>query len=340
MKGLPYLVDRGVATAAGIKKIFTNGWGDPDLLADLIERSVQFDEPASISIQWQGGRRRLDGLHLFEGYFESPDMELPLPPRSRTAYFQLLLPEDAFDGALPPVCVHLAGSGDATYTGRRVLSAPLARNRGIGAMILMNPYYGERAPADQFGTQVHTFVDQLTMTVAMIEEARSMVKWLREDGYQYVGLTGYSMGGYTAALAAQTLSEPIAVAPCAAPDSPTAPLIDSPLSRVYDWEMLDAQLGDDESATELVREILEPFAVSRQGDLAHPEFAILVGAIRDAFVPPREVLRMHRHWAGSELRWIDAGHTSGWALRGSDLRDALAAAFDRLAAASRTPGGV
>jgi len=331
--GFSELIDRGIASVAGLKKLFADGWGDPDVLADLIERTAQFDEPRSIRIRWKGGRRRLDGLHLFEGAFETPDPSLPLPPASQLAGFQLLLPEDAFDGELPPVCIHLAGSGDSTYAGRRLLAAPLAEEHGIGALILMNPYYGERAPADQFGTQLSTVVDQLAMNVAVIEEARSLVRWLREDGYRHVGLTGYSMGGYSAALAAQRLPGPIATIPCAASDSASAPVVRSPLRRVYDWAMLDSQLPGDDSAASLMSELLDEFAVHRQGRLSHPECAVVVGMIRDAFIPPSQVLAIHRHWCGSELRWIDAGHTTGWALRGAELRAAIAAAFDRLVAA-------
>ena len=324
------LVDRGIAAVVGIQKMFSDGWGDPDLLADLIERTNHFREPASIDVNWRPGHQRLDGLHLFEGSFESPDMSLPLPPESRTAYFQLLLPEDAFDGRLPAVCVHLAGSGDATYAARRVLSAPLARQTDIGALILQNPFYGERRPEGQPGTKLRTVTDQFAMNLATIEEARSLLRWLREDGYERIGLTGYSMGGYMAAMVAQLVPYRIAVVPCAAGDTVVPPIIHSPLSNLYDWRTLAAQLPPDDSPKALMTRIMRRFAISKHGQLDHPETAIVMGSIRDEFIPPSEVMKLHKHWEGSELRWMDAGHTTGWALHGAEMRDAVRDAFSRL----------
>jgi pimeloyl-ACP methyl ester carboxylesterase len=326
-------LDRGIALAVSLPKMFGEGWGDPDVLTELLERTDTFGPPAPIDVHFRPGRRRIDGLHVFEGFFESPDMGLPLPPESRTAYFQLVLPRGAFNGQLPPVCIHLAGSGDATYTGRRILSAPLARSKGIGALILQNPYYGERKPADQYGTKLNRVTDQFLMNIATIEEARSLLRWLREDGYPYVGITGYSMGGYVSALTAQLTDFPIAAIPCAAGNTVIDPVVFSPLSRIYDWEQLQRELDEEMSARELMAEIMGRFAIDRHGDLKHPELAVLLGSIRDEFIPPGEVVALHNHWSGSELRWIDAGHTTGWALHGEEIRDAIATAFRRLQSA-------
>lgn len=323
-------IDRGVARAVGFQPFFQDGWGNAGRLADLIERTSTFDTTTPVEIDWEEGHQRLDGLHFFEGSFPSPDTSLGLPPESRTANVQMLLPEEAFEGGPPPMCVHLAGSGDATYVGRRLLATPLARDPGIGAIILQNPYYGERAPEEQSGTQIRTLADHLAMNIATIEEARSLLDWLRRDGYKHVGITGYSMGGLMAALTAQFETEPLAVVPCATANSPVATLLDSPLRRAYDWRALDAQLEEDDSATVLVEELMSEISISRQGELAHPEFAVIVGGIRDQFVPPAGVLELHRHWPGSELRWIDAGHTTGWALHHGEIREAIAAAFERL----------
>ena len=332
MMNLAKWVDRGIALAVSRPKMFSEGWGDPDLLAELILRTESFGEPREIEVTWRPGRRRVDGLHLFEGFFGSPDTDLPLPPEARTAYFQLLLPKDAFRGELPPVCVHLAGSGDATYTARRVLSAPLARSGGIGALILQNPFYAERKPEGQFGTKLGKVTDQFLMNLATIEEARSLLRWLRRDGYEHVGVTGYSMGGYMAALTAQLVSFPVAAIPCATGDTAIEPLVHSPLSRICDWATLGAQLGEGDSPRDLMAELMGQFAISTHGELLHPEYAVIVGTRRDEFIAVRDVEKLHRHWPGSELRWIDAGHTTGWALHGEEMREAVADAFERLVA--------
>ena len=200
----------------------------------------------------------------------------------------------------------------------------------IGALILQNPFYGERRPADQRGTKLNRVTDQFLMNIATIEEARSLLRWLREDGYQHVGVTGYSMGGYMAALTAQLVDFPIAAIPCAAGNTVIDPVVFSPLSRMYDWEQLERELDGDLEARELMAEIMARFAIDRHGDFDYPEMAVVLGSMRDEFIPPDEVVDLHRHWAGSELRWIDAGHTTGWALHGQEIRDAIATSFHRL----------
>jgi hypothetical protein len=331
-------VDRGVAFTVGLQKMYADGWGDPDVMSFLIERTTNFfEEPADIDIEWGEGRQRRDGLWVFQGRFESPDMSLPLPPESRTAYFQFLLPEDAFEGRLPPVCLHLAGSGDASYLGRMLQAKPLVQEEGIGALILQNPFYGERRPDDQTGTKLRRVTDQLAMNLATIEEARSLLRWLRDDGYLEVGVTGYSMGGYMAAMAAQMVSFRLAVVPCATANTAVAPMIHSPLSQLYDWSALERELRVHHSPQRLMAKLMRRFAISENGTLKYPELAIIVGTLRDEFIPPSGVVQLYRHWRGSQLRWIDAGHTTGWALHGGELRSALRDAFRQLRAARRSP---
>lgn len=324
------LLDWAVARATSTTPMFSDGWGDPALLDDLLERLDTFEHPRSIEIHWFDGRRTRRGLYRFRGWFPTPDMSLPLPGRSRPAYVELLLPGDAFEGELPPICIHLAGTGDATHLGRRMLAAPLAKSPGIGALILQNPLYGERKPRGQQGTALRRITDQFLMNAATLEEARSLVRWSREEGYRSVGLTGYSMGGYMAAMTAQTLPWRVAAIPCATGNTAVYPLVESPLSKTIDWEALEAELPSGVSARARAADIMEEFALDRHGTLDDTRAAIVVGGLRDAFIRPDTVARLHLHWEGSELRWMDAGHTTGWLGHADVVRDAIADAFERL----------
>jgi pimeloyl-ACP methyl ester carboxylesterase len=249
------LVDRTVAFVTGIPKMYYEGWGDPDLLESLVEYARKLGPPADIDVTWREGKRRWDGTYLFEGWFTSPAKKLPLPPEARTAYFQMLLPPKPFGGGAPSMCIHLAGTGDATYLGRRLLARPLLKER-IGAIVLQNPFYGPRRPHWQRGTRLRRMTDQLMMNLATVEETRALLKWLRHDGYTKLGVTGYSMGGFMAGFAAQTVPFPIAAIPCAAGDTAVAPLIDSPLRNICDWESLAEEAGSADHAEMLMRQTL------------------------------------------------------------------------------------
>ncbi len=323
------LVDRAVAYLTSIPKMYYEGWGDSDLLEWLVDAARQVGPPPRIEVKWIDGKRRLDGSHLFEGWFTTPARHLPLPPEARAAYFQLLLPPEPFRSPRPAVCVHLAGTGDATFLGRRLLSGPLL-DEGIGAVILQNPYYGPRRPIGQHQTRLRRMTDQLMMNLATVQEARALLAWLRDEGFERVGVTGYSMGGFIAGFAAQTVPFPVAAIPCAAGDTAVAPLVESPLRDICDWQQLAAEAGSAERAEMMMRQTLSSLALSEHGSPVAPEAAIIVGALNDEFVPPSQSMQLYRHWRGAELRWIDGGHTTGWLFHGAEIRQAIADAFDRL----------
>lgn len=329
MQILDRAIDRAIAFITGIPKMYYDGWGDPELLESLVEYARRLGPIGDIEVKWTGGKRRLDGTHLLEGWFTTPARRLPLPPETRAAYFQMLLPREPFVGPRPRMCVHLAGTGDATFAGRRLLARPLLE-QDIGAIILQNPFYGPRRPHWQKGTRLRRMTDQVMMNLATVEETRALLKWLRNDGYERVGVTGYSMGGFMAGFAAQTVPFAIAAVPCAAGDTAVAPLIESPLRNICDWETLAEEAGSADHAEMLMRETLSSLALSEHGTPVAPEAAIIIGARNDEFVPPSEPMELHEHWNGSELRWINGGHTTGWLFNPGPIRQAIVDAFDRL----------
>jgi hypothetical protein len=329
MSILDRAIDHAIAFVTGIPKMYYEGWGDPDLLDHLVNYSRDLGPPAQIDVQWTGGKQLRDGSHQFEGWFTSPTPRLPLPPEARAAYFQMLLPPQPFSVPRPAMCVHLAGTGDATFLGRRLLARPLLE-KNIGAVILQNPFYGARRPHWQSGTRLRSMTDQLMMNLATVEETRALLKWLRGEGFERVGVTGYSMGGFMAGFAAQTVPFAVAAIPCAAGDTAVAPLVDSPLRNICDWEELAAEAGGADHAEMLMRQTLSSLALSEHGTPVATEAAIILGARDDEFVPPSEPVELHQHWGGSELRWINGGHTTGWLLNADAIRQAIIDAFARL----------
>lgn len=334
MRIFDQLADRTVAYLTGIPPMYYDGWGDPNLLNRLVNLSKDVGPPRDIEVHWHKSKRHRDGSHTFSGWFRSPTPELPLLPEVRTAYFQLLLPPDPFDTPRPGVCIHLAGTGDFTYAARAMLARPLleAENPAdrIGALILENPYYGKRRPAGQMQTRLPQLTDQLMMNLATVQETRALLKWLRGEGFERVGVTGYSMGGFMAGFSAQTTPFAVAAIPCAAGDTAAATLIESPLRDMCDWKRLARDAGGPEHAEWQMRQTLSALALSGHGTPVAPEAAIVVGVRNDAFVPPQQAVALHEHWPGSELRWMDGGHTTGWLFHAAAMREAIFDAFQRL----------
>ena len=63
---------------------------------------------------------------------------------------------------------------------------------------------------------------------------------------------------------------------------------------------------------------------------ARPDAAILVAARHDSYVPAYSPRLMHKHWPGSELRWLDTGHIGACLFYQRAFLQAIIDAFGRL----------
>jgi len=319
------LVDSAMTAALGRKKFFGKGWGDIDAV-ELVEQRFheQRTEVPDIHVRWITLPYTHNGITRMRGYFESPaSAYLPLPPETRAAYFELLLPEGAGVTLKPPVCLHLASTGEQGMARRTRFATPLIE-RGVGALILENPYYGIRRPRGQKGVSLLTVADQLMMCMATVEEARALLKWLRRDGYKHLGVSGYSMGGSMAAYVAALEDEPIAAVPISAGASSSSIFTGSPMARYTDWRALGGK-----DSRELLRGVLDALSLELLPKPAAPELAILVSGTRDSVVAPDTVRALANHW-GSEIRWYDSGHIAGYVLCREFFHDAILDAFGML----------
>ena len=149
---------------------FSRGWGD----LELLQKSLVVKRPPGpirSRPQKQGESHRVIR-------FDSPFAD-HLPESSKIVEALIVLPADWNDET--PVCVQLAATGDEGFEARRTLVAEPLRQLGIGSVILENPFYGSRRPSDQQGTYLHTVSDLWAMGLAVVSEARALVRWLRNQ---------------------------------------------------------------------------------------------------------------------------------------------------------------
>jgi pimeloyl-ACP methyl ester carboxylesterase len=294
-------LDRAWSAVVGRPHLFGGGWGPdvpvPDEVPPIAPIVVRFD---------------CDG-----GEFDSPAVGLPEAARRARFWW---VPPTRSDGA---VCVHLASTGDQGPRRRRPVAARLAA-RGIGSIILENPYYGSRRPPEQTRTSLRTVADQIVMTRATVAEARSLLAWLRGRGHERVAVAGFSMGGTIAGLTAAVTPFAVASSPAAAGISPTPVFLDGALSRQIDWRAL----GD--GGRERFAGMAERAGIGRQPVPVRPDAAVLLGCRFDGYVPADSIEALHAYWVGSELRWVDTGHVGGLLWGAEQHADAIAAALDRL----------
>ncbi|XP_043584404.1 protein ABHD18 isoform X1 [Bombus pyrosoma] len=240
-----------------LTKFFTKGWGSPHNLKRIFEfrrllanretcyKLIPRDYPINITKdeEWSD-------CHIIEGCFESPfNKHLPdiMPYETITAHFQLVLPPKWHSHKIKPICLHLAGTGDHFFWRRRNLIAkPLLKESGIASLLLENPFYGSRKPQNQIRSCLHNVCDIFIMGGCLIMESIVLLNWCEQQGFGPLGLTGLSMGGHMASLAATNWPKPIPLIPCLSWSTASPVFTQGVMSASINWTLLENQYFENE----------------------------------------------------------------------------------------------
>lgn len=275
-------------------RFFTDGWGDQSAIDAA---GMPAGEPSPIAIEWISDGTH-DGISISVGIFESP--VATLPDHARHGAVTRLLPGDGTDR----IVVLMAAWNEHDSRARFGIARRLAQ-RGIGSLVLENPYYGIRRPTDHDGQPIRTVADFFQMGIGAVTEGRGLLATVQQEGFT-PGVAGYSMGGNIAALISSTMPFPVATAPLAASYSPAPVYLEGALRGGIDW----AALGGESSAEPRLRETLLRASVLDRPAPQHARHAIMVSARSDGYVPPAATQALHTQWPGSELRWVGGGHAT------------------------------
>ncbi|XP_041053418.1 protein ABHD18 isoform X1 [Carcharodon carcharias] len=250
-----------------LSKFFIQGWGKPDDLRRLFEfrkkignrEKCQQLVPKDYPIFIDKMEEQAD-CQILDGHFVSPlDHYLPgiMPAESVKARFQFIVPKE-WKSKYRPVCVHLAGTGDHFYWRRRTLMArPMIKEACIGSLLLENPYYGYRKPRDQMRSSLRNVSDLFVMGGALVLESAALLHWLERGGYGPLGMTGISMGGHMASLAASNWPKPIPLVPCLSWSTASGVFTTGVLSKAVNWRELEKQYATETVYEEEIIRLLE-----------------------------------------------------------------------------------
>lgn len=295
-------------------QFFSDGWGDPTVIETVV---VPTGAPAPLAVEWVSEEAE-DGIEVSVGIFESPASVMP--DHARHGAVTRIAPQSGTDRMV----VMMAAWNEHDSRARFGIARRLAQ-RGIGALVLENPYYGVRRPGDHDGQPIRTVDDFFRMGIGALTEGRGLLATVRSWG-QVPGVAGYSMGGNLAALVSSTMPFSVATAPLAAAYSPSPVYLDGVLRSGIDW----AALGGADAAEARLRETLLAASVLDRPAPDHAKHAVLVSARSDGYVPPAATEALHAHWPGSELRWVGGGHATLLWFHKRALAKAIEDSFDRL----------
>jgi hypothetical protein len=311
-------VDVCLAWLSARSKLFRNGWGDEDLLADPEQLRKYLPVEAPPSINWYRDNQRR-GVRVRDGSFISP-LDI-LPQQSAVAHVRAWERADN-----DTACVILAASRDEGYRVRERVFGPLLE-RGLDLYFLENAFYGLRRMPD--GPSLPTVSDYIVMTVATLCEAQALLAHLGER-YPKRVITGYSMGGHVAALTAAITPEPVACAALATGASAAAVYTRGLLHWSVDFQSLASGYESQAAAKQRIEKLFLPADITQHPRPARVNAAVIAGCRRDAYVLPSETERLHKYWAGSTLRWINSGHFYATLTCRKALCDCVAEAAARL----------
>lgn len=239
-----------------LTKFFSKGWGKPENLERLFafrkiisnraacSKLVPQDYPIEITKE-----ELTSDCKILEGKFKTPlEIYLPglVPDVVQHAHFQILLPLKWNDERYKPMCIHLAGTGDHYFWKRRNLIAkPLLKEANLGAIILENPFYGARKPKDQRASSLHNVSDIFVMGGCLVLESLVLLNWCERNGYGPLGITGLSMGGHMASLAATNWPKPLVLVPCLSWSTASSVFTEGVMSHSINWDALETQYFSD-----------------------------------------------------------------------------------------------
>lgn len=296
--------------------MFSEGWGDESFLETLTESNPHSYSGGPVAIDWHPSRYR-DGFRCSNGTFTSPLSVLPA--EARQVHVRSWT-RDGHRGA----CLLLAGSRDEGFAVRERIFGPLTK-RGLDLYLMENPFYGIRRTAAG-GPTLATVSDHILMVIGILWEAQALLANLH-DQYQKLTVAGYSMGGHMAAIAAALSSFPVACAVLAAGASASVIYTRSLLSWSVDF---DALSNETPGAHERLCRLFDLADVTRFPAPMRTNAAVIVGCARDGYIPGTETERIHRHWPGSTLRWVNGGHFSSLITCRRALCDSISDAAEKL----------
>lgn len=209
------------------------------------------------------------------------------------------------------VCIHGYRMGVPWMDLALFPPALLHKRYGLNLLMPVLPLHGPRRAGLRSGDHFldGDFRNLLHAECQALWDLRRHLAWLRAHGAQQIGVIGFSLGAYNAALLAQhdnALDFVIAGIPVADLSSALWP------SLPANHRAHLAERGDD---AQLLRDVLAPVSPLTRPPLAPRDRRYVFGGLADRLVPPQEVAQLARHW-GVDPAWYPGGHLS---FRGSGI---------------------
>uniref|UniRef100_A0A0K0ELK2 AB hydrolase-1 domain-containing protein n=1 Tax=Strongyloides stercoralis TaxID=6248 RepID=A0A0K0ELK2_STRER len=176
-----------------------------------------------------------------DGEFESPlakHMPEILPKEAHKSYWKGFFPKNS-----RKVVIHLASTGDHSYFRRKVGFVNDLLDKNIASILVENPFYGRRKPKNQFRSSLLNVTDLFVLGAALMTECNYLLMYAKKEcSFDVQGISGVSMGGFTASLAASNIRYPISLVPCLSWTCASKSYTQGVISEAIKWDVLKKEL--------------------------------------------------------------------------------------------------
>ncbi|MGH9868738.1 MAG: alpha/beta hydrolase family protein [Candidatus Polarisedimenticolia bacterium] len=220
----------------------------------------------------------------------------------------------------PAIVLSHGWAHDDHRTVERIFVEPLLE-AGFSVAVVAHPFHFDRTPAGTYSGELMVTGDVVLTAEAFrqgVADLSAAVSWLRDEGLN-VGVMGYSLGGYLAALVACVRDDLGAVVIGAAGDSVVSPILDTRLG-VNVREDLSQSGMHARDRLETAWGIISP---GRLAPRVPRERILMVAGEWDRIMLPSSVQRLQEAWGRPELRWEPQGHYTLLAVPGRLVRRSL-----------------
>lgn len=212
------------------------------------------------------------------------------------------------DGARPTLIFTHGFGVEAFWLNSLFFSFSKLYEQGYDILFHTLPFHGPRRgdanALSGMGYFSHGFSHMNEAFLQGVYDLRIWMNYLEAQGVTAMGATGYSLGGYTTALAA-CCDERLKFA---VPNAPAVLLMD----MLMGWPPLNMGIRRMMKKTNMnlaeMRHVTAVHCPLNWDPVIAPERLMVIGGAGDRFTPPQFVNALHKHWQGSLIEWFPGNH--------------------------------
>lgn len=212
------------------------------------------------------------------------------------------------DRPRPTLIVIHGFAADPHWLNAHALSLADFYQRGYDILLFTYPHHGRRAERGDwfsgqglFGRGLVSFNES---PLHAIHDLRVFIDYLQGRGVEQIGVSGISLGGYTAALLAAVdgrLDYCIPIVPAV-----------SPIDVFLEWQptgiLLSQLMRRQGVGVAEMRGLLAVHNPLTYASTLDGQRMLIIGGAGDRVTMPRHLRLLQRHWPGSELHWFPGNH--------------------------------